>query len=317
MKRFLKHSALFTTGLLILLLLTDAGIGQKMRKQRCDYPGLIGGADVCPVLECADVPGPRVQVLYLGDSVSRQLFRPGAEPNPRVRYLSSNQAISLAGQYYLLRRAMDHCPGVREVDLIYFPMAWRNDLPRSLSHDYYCGYFHSPGQVAETFKVTRDCDLLVAHLGRWLLPNLMAANSASHPQYAAPPPESAGGAETAPRADPEPLLTAMTRICRAMPGDMRPRDQPRKAGEIKLSAVSLHFLSKIRALCRDRGCQLRIIPSPCSDRVRYQHPEQVYDGEIVYFDQTWFRDGVHFFPQHIAEARQRLIETDHLEASRP
>ena len=246
MKRFLKNSALFTAGLLCLLLLINAGIGRKMRKARCDYPGLIGGPDVCTVLDRAAVPGPGVQTLYLGDSVSRQLFRPGAEPNPQVLYLSSNQAISLAGQYYLLRRSLDSCPQVREVDFFYFPLAWRNDLPRLMSHDYYCGYFHEPNQIAETFQVTRDCDLLAAHVGRWLLPNLMAANSASHPAVAAPSPEAAGEVEAAPTSDPEPLLTAMTRVCRAVPGCAGRRKAPTRAGEIKVSPVSQYFLAKMR-----------------------------------------------------------------------
>jgi hypothetical protein len=306
-KRFLKNSALFTAGLVCLLLLTDAGIGQKMRKARGDYPGLIGGTDVYPVLERAAVPGPDVRTIYLGDSVSRQLFRPGAEPKPQVLYLSSNQAISMAGQYHLLRQALDNCPHAREVDLFYMPLAWRNDLPRVMSHDYYCGYFHAPGQIAETFRATRDCGLLAAHVGRWLLPNLMAANSASHPAVAAPAPELVE-AEAAPASDPEPLLTAATRICRALPGYAPPPQAPAQVGRIKVSNVSQYFLAKIRTLCRERGCTLRVLPSPCSSRVRYQNVDQVYDAEVLYFDPFWFRDGIHLLGQHLPEVRRRMIE---------
>jgi hypothetical protein len=306
-KRFAKNSALFTAGLLCLLFLTDAGIGRKMRKAGCDYPGLIGGPDVCTALEHATAPRPSVRTIYLGDSVSRQLFRPGAEPNAQVLYLSSNQAISLAGQYYLLRRALDHCPEVREVDFFYFPLAWRNDLQRFMSHDYYCGYFHDPDQIAETFRATRDCDLLAAHLGRWLLPNLMAANSASHPAVAAPPPELVE-AEAAPASDPEPLLTAATLICRALSGYAPPAQPPVRVGLIKVSNISQYFLAKIRTLCRERGCTLRVLASPCSNRVRYQNANQVYDAEVLYFDPSWFRDGVHFLGQHVPDVRRRMIE---------
>ena len=182
MKRFLRNSVLFLAGLLGVGFFVDARVGRVIRKSYGKYgTRLVVGFDVYQAVKRSDVPGPQVRVLYLGDSVSRQLFGYKTEPGPRVRYLCSNQAVSLAGQYYLLGRALKSCPNTREVDFFYFPGSWANNLPRLLSHDYYCGYFHTPGEIAETFAATRDFDLLAAQAGRCVFPNLLTANSASRP----------------------------------------------------------------------------------------------------------------------------------------
>src|SRR5207244_3782124 len=56
-----------------------------------------------------------------------------------------------------------------------------NNLPRELSRDYFCGFFHRPDQVREIFRLKNDFELTASHIGRCLIPNLMAANSSWHP----------------------------------------------------------------------------------------------------------------------------------------
>ena len=138
--------------------------------------GHIIGADVYGATWRARRRTPEVRTILLGDSVARQLFPPGREPkelNGRYRFLTSNQAISMAGQYYLLQDALRSCPGATDVYLLYFPGSLANDLGPDFTHDYFCGYFHSPRQIAEVFAVKRDFTLLASQVGHGLFPNLM------------------------------------------------------------------------------------------------------------------------------------------------
>src|SRR5437764_1293744 len=86
------------------------------------------GREVYEAVKVARRRGAGVKTLYLGDSVARQLFRHGLEPRPDVRYVTSNYAVAVAGQYYLLEDALKSCPNVREVNLFLVPGVWGHDL---------------------------------------------------------------------------------------------------------------------------------------------------------------------------------------------
>jgi hypothetical protein len=314
-RRLLKTSAIFLLGLIACLALAEWFIGRQIRRTMAR--GMLGGVDVYLAKRQAKRDAPHAQAILIGDSVARQLFMPAKEPNDRVRYVASNQAISMAGQYYMLEETLPHCPAATDVYLVYYPGSFGNGLPKDLTHDYYCGYFHRPSQVIETFKVTHDTSLLVAHVGRMLLPNLMAANSARHiadgtrdsfgkalDQQPAPKPD-AGFAQLP--ADREVVLDLASAIVPPVkPIPDRAWAPPPGLQPVQVSHVSWYYLAKMRTLCEQKGLTLHVLPAPCSDIVTWYDGDHVYDQPIVYFDRAQFHDAMHFEKPFIDTARERI-----------
>ncbi|HWE95659.1 MAG TPA: hypothetical protein VG269_16965 [Tepidisphaeraceae bacterium] len=311
-KRFFAISAGFLVGFLAAALAFDRAMANHLRKT--NQEGNLG-SEVYTVVQQAAKRDARVRTIVLGDSVSRQLFTPGTEPGlrgGRVRFLSSNQAISAAGQYYLMEDALRHYPRLKDVYLFYLPGAWANDLPPALTHDYFCAYFHHADQVAEVFAVKRDFALTAAHAGRWLLPHVMEANSLSRPafifQATAPRPSQGAQAGTAPPPpDPEPLLTALSGLC----APQAPAIFPPRPGmsPIVMSPVSAHYLAKMHAECKAHGATLHVLPCPVSILTPFDDAERIYDAPIIYVDPAKLMDPVHFKLRYVPEAREMVVTT--------
>jgi hypothetical protein len=81
--------------------------------------------------------------------------------------------------------------------------------------------------------------------------------------------------------------------------------------------VSHYYLAKMRALCRDRGVRLRVLPGPCPDTYRFHDPQRVYDADLLYVDHTKFSDGTHIRPEYLAEVRAQLMASHGLEPPSP
>ena len=302
----------FCLGLVLTVFAVDATLG--WRSARSQGKRLIG-RDVREAIAAARRPGERVTTLYLGDSVARQLFLPGAEPHDGVRYATSNFAIALAGQYYLLEDVLKSCPNVREVNLVMVVGVWGNDLDSVFTHDYFCGHFHSRAQVAEVFRLKRDWRLSAVHASRWLLPNLLAHNAARRPQAPSAAPAQGHVVEgwLAP-AGGEPLLTVLARGFPPPPPVEPVPPAPDGAVAIPLSRVSRHYLDRMRALCAARGIRLRVVCGPCPDTYRFADTAGIYDGPIFYVDHHKFSDGVHIRPEHLDAVRADLIARFGLDA---
>ncbi|MDB5332966.1 MAG: hypothetical protein JWP03_4117 [Phycisphaerales bacterium] len=311
-KRFFAVSAAFLAGFLAAALAFDRAMARHLRTT--NQEGNLG-SEVYTAAQQAGKRDARVRTIVLGDSVSHQLFNPGTEPDlrsGRVRFLSSNQAISAAGQYYLMEDALRHYPKLKDVYLFYLPGAWANDLPPALTHDYFCAFFHRADQVVEVFAVKRDFALSAAHAGRWLLPHVMEANSLSRPAFVfqsgvprASPGAQAGTAPPPP--DPEPLMTALSRLC-APPA---PAIIPPRPGmsPIVMSPVSAHYLAKMHAACKAHGATLHVLPCPVSTLTPFDDAERIYDAPIIYVDPEKLMDPVHFKPKYVPEARELVMTT--------
>jgi hypothetical protein len=236
------------------------------------------GQDVYQVLEAADTPHPQVTTLYLGDSVARQLFTTGEELSPKELYLPSNQAVSVAGQYCILQITAARAPHLRRVYLFYTPRSWANNLDQIFTHDYFCGYFHSPSLLWEIWTLKHDRQLTEAHVGRMLLPNIMANRSQSN--YGVPlgssPPDSYD----------------------------------------YVSQTSWYFVGKMKDFCRQRQIAFTILPCPCiGTPSEFVKVAPIYDAPITFYDASLFLPArVHLRKPNIAPIRQRMIEQFHLNA---
>lgn len=300
---FASTACLFVFGLIVCLFSVDRALGWQ---SRTFHPRKRTAHDVLEIQYRARQPGPNVRCIYLGDSVGRQLFRSGSEPSGAFRYLTTNGAVSMAGQYYLLEDALNHAPRVRDVYIFCFPGNLANDLVPPGSHDYFCGCFHEPRQIAEVFAVKRDVKLLAAHVGRFLLPNLLSENS-RHWVFEAQASTSVSFIHQP--TDPEPLLAWCNRLLKAPPS---PTIAPPDCPNIVQSTTTLGFLPKIRRLCESRGIALHLLPVPVSARYRIADDDRPFDAGVIYLPATDFVDGLHFRPDAIGKARQRVISAYHL-----
>lgn len=276
---FLRRALLFITLLLCITVALELSLARANHKTHGQFRV---GEDVYQVLEAAELPHPQVTTLYLGDSVARQLFKMHTEPSPKLLYLPSNQAISLAGQYCILENVIERTPNLRHVCLLYTPRSWANNLDQIFTHDYFCGYFHSPALVWEIWTLQRDMQLTEAHVGRMLLPNIMAENSylnRSQSNYGVP----------------------------IVPVTSEPEKHP-------LSKPSKYFVNRIKDLCRERQITLRILPCPCMGTAeQFAELAPIYDAPITFYDPDLFLpDRIHFRKPNVEPMRQRVVEQFHL-----
>ena len=304
--RFLRAATPFCIGLAVVV--GAAEMFLRLRNDLQDGRKLIG-REVYVAKQAARRPGPGVTTLYLGDSVARQLFRPGTEPGADVRYVTSNYAISLAGQFYLLEEALNHCPDVRVVNLLLVPHTWGNDLGPPFTDDYFCGHFHGARQIADVWRLKKDVRLTTVHASRWLLPNLLAENAARRPQGPVDAPAQGHPVEgwLAP-AGGEPLLRVVDALVPPpATASVAARVAPDGVIDLPLSSVSRHYLARIGALCQSRGVTLRVLPGPVPDTRRYRDPHAVYDRDVLHVDAAKFLDETHVRPEHLSEVRAEVI----------
>jgi hypothetical protein len=278
MKRFLIRAILFLSLLITLLVAMELSIARANHKTHGQFRI---GAEVYRAIETAQTPHPELTTLYLGDSVAHQLFPVHTEPSPKLLYLSTNQAISVAGQYCLLQKVIETSPHLRHVYLFYTPRSWSNDLDQIFTHDYFCGYFHSPALVWEIWQLKHDTQLTESHFARLILPNIMAENSylnRSQSNYNVP-------------------------LVKVDSADAHP-----------FSQTSRRFLSKMKALCERRQITLAVLPCPCmGNPSQFAALDQIYNAPIRFYDPDLFLpDLIHFKKPNVQPMRERVIEEFHL-----
>ena len=226
------------------------------------------GVEIYDVLERAARPSADVERVYIGDSVARQFFPPGGEPNSRVRFLTTNATISLAGDYYLVEETFRHCPNARDIVLVTRPEKLQTNLDLADHQDYFSAFFHRPDEISELWRVKADRRLTSSQAAHWLLPGVMAINNLW-------------------RQDPR----ALTRR-----GAVRVRDVILVPTTVSLSPVAAHFVPRLRALAAARGGTLRIVSVPLPESEPWTDPSRILNDAIMYLGRESFGDGVHLGP---------------------
>ena len=263
LRRLAATSALFTIGAVLVLSLFERIAHQRIVDAQGEN---IVGADVYDVvMRRATAPGPDVERVYIGDSVARQFFPAGQEPNPRLRFLTSNATIGLAGNYYILEDAFRLLPKARDIVLIARPELLKVDLDPPFTSDYFSGFFHTPARIAEVWRVKRDPQLTVSQISRFLLPSTLMINSAWRQQ---------------PRG-----------FHATVPGF----EQRSRAGahDVELSVTGAYFLGRMRALAASRGGTLRVISVPLPDDQQWSDPAGYFTGPFMFVERRAFGDAVH------------------------
>lgn len=252
----------------VTLMLAVAACEALAERRIASHDEDLVGVEIYDALRRAAAPGPEVERVYVGDSVARQFFPPGSEPNPRLRFLTTNATISLAGDFFLLEEAFRHAPNARDIVLVTRPETLRLDLDQPSSQNYFSTFFHRPAEIREMWAVTRDRRLAVAQSVHWLLPGLMAVNNLW-------------------RQDPPAFVRR---------GPTRARDIITVPTPVTLSPVGAHFLSRMAALAASRGGRLRVVAVPLPDSEPWVDAGHLLNAPIMYLPRAVFGDGVHVGP---------------------
>jgi hypothetical protein len=325
--RAARISAAFCAGLVVVLFAVDFLLGRHFARHH--GRGDIIGDDVYEVVHVRALRhDDRITTLFLGDSVARQFYYPTHEPpQSPLRYLTSNQAIGVAGQYYLLRDALVAAPHTKRVFLLYTPRSFGNNLDPPLAYDYFCQFFHRPDEIAQVFVVKRDAQLTAVQIGRWMLPNLIAMNRLSDLRLRSPEGEwfsaasndatNNNAASQTTGAGGESVLDAAAAVTRWIwppPFNVTPPTSQKDRKPIPMSAVSAYFLTQIRLLCESKGIELRVIPCPCTDARRFIEQPTPFDAPIWYLPADEFRDAIHLKPEFIEARRGEFVTRYGLDA---
>lgn len=74
------------------------------------------------------------KTLLLGDSVGKQLF---SKDNENYNSLTTNQAISIAGNYFLLKNYLNAGNTIESLVIIYHPQSFLNNLDQKFTYHYF------------------------------------------------------------------------------------------------------------------------------------------------------------------------------------
>jgi hypothetical protein len=261
---FLKRAPVF----LVTLVAAVAGFEVLAERRIAADPSDLVGVEIYDVIRRAAEPGPDVERIYVGDSVARQFFPPGGEPHSRVRFLTTNATISVAGDFFLAQEAFRHCPNARDIVIVSRPEKLQTNLDPADQQDYFSAFFHRADEIAELWRVKHDRRLAIAQTVHAALPGIMAINNL----WRQSPP-------------------ALTRR-----NPVRPRSVILVPTRVSLSPVSAHFLARLRSLAAARGGRVRIVSVPLPDTEPWADPSRIFGDDIMYLARDVFGDGVHLGP---------------------
>jgi hypothetical protein len=136
MKPVIIKSIIFLTGLAILFSLKSIYLLHNDK-----YKDYVRAKAIYKAIEKSKRKKSGVKALIIGDSVGFQLFN-SAGYNDSIYSLTTNQAISLTGQYILLTNFLSVNHDLKNVVMIYTPFAFKRDLNQQYTFQYFLKPFY-------------------------------------------------------------------------------------------------------------------------------------------------------------------------------
>jgi hypothetical protein len=121
--------------------------------------------------------------LILGDSVARQLYDRRNESSTGFLHVTSNQAISMAGQELLLRFALQSNPQLKRVVLLSHPSGFFNDLDQPFTYNYFAKPFCNLATWPQLSSLVKERMARKVELWAAFLPLVKASQLLSNVNY--------------------------------------------------------------------------------------------------------------------------------------
>jgi hypothetical protein len=240
---------------------------------------ITGGEVVLAIARSLKKAESNVAKLLLGDSVGKQLY-PMEKNVDTVQSLACNQAISLAGQYFLLQNFLTNNPPNKDkpykVYFVVHPQSLINNLDELFTYHNFVKNFYTEPYTKE-FTPEVDASLAIIPY-KWIARNplIMTTNYAPMVHF-----------------------------------DHKHQRPP-------LSPITRAYLPKIVQLCKEKGVQFQLIPPFIAEGKKYrvdnlkaaleQHPDMKpyftgYFEKIKYLPTSAFVDSIHLHnPQYGRDA---------------
>jgi len=136
MKNFIRNTVLFLL-LIVVFIETTSTILLFNNLYLFNYPG----KDIYISIEKSKKKN-KTKILLLGDSVGKQLFD-NKQNFDRLNSFACNQAISMAGQYFLLHNYLEAGNNIDKLIIIYNPFSFRNNLNQVYTFHYFLKPFYN------------------------------------------------------------------------------------------------------------------------------------------------------------------------------
>lgn len=222
--------------------------------------------------------GPYTKLL-LGDSVCYQMTNGLREYNQEYSLVGNNQALTLAGEYLLVREFFETHEGVTDVYLMVGVDELRANVNVTLGYQYVVIPFVREGLIGNLEEET--IEQMESNFGAFFMQRPIA------------------------------MLVGCSSVNRKLYLNfLKDYTTPYYGEQDALSSTTCIYLPKIYELCEENGATLHLIPDPLADNDwRHQQVEELeadfaakgfdelfpnYFDEIVYYPEEQFLDGVHF-----------------------
>lgn len=146
---FIKNSCVFVASSLVFIFVYFLTV------YHAEFPDKIYGYEVYHSIKKSLQKKTNTNVLILGDSVAKQLYD-NNDYNDSIYSLACNQAISVAGQYFLLHNFLSKHEDKEKLDiiLIYLPLSFNNNLDQKYTFQYFVKPFYNDAYLP---LMTNDC----------------------------------------------------------------------------------------------------------------------------------------------------------------
>lgn len=229
-------------------------------------------------------------IVIVGDSVARQIFPPEQqEESLDTCYLTSNQAITVLGNYLLLLEYLSNNPQTEEVIYIARPQSLANNLWLKHSYQYFIYPFYNDYNEKNIDEETKE--IIRNKFGKVFVENEQLKDFIFKNSFF--------------------LSSYLGRIQR----------QEEIINEKMISELSVKYILKISQLCEERKIKFSVCSPPLSnidDNRQWNEFEQQIDEcelndimgdyvkRIVYYEVEDFSDKTHFTNEFLEKNREKI-----------
>lgn len=283
MKKIILKTVLLTaivfvmvTGSFLLLIYADIN------------PNKLLGYEVYDALEEVEQANSYEAVL-LGDSVSRQLCPPENQgENAQVCYLSTDQAVTVVGNYILLCRYLENHPQTKQVIYMVQPVGLANNMRSDFSYQYFILPLYREPYLAYIDESTREA--VEGKYGRMFVSN--------------------------------PVIRYILRNSAVCLKPYLERIHDDEDGTVP--EMMFRYLSSMRELCGKYGAEFILVSSPLNEGFDYDtehfletvmqtEDEELrelferYTASMRFYEKDCFSDDVHFTKDYLEMHREEIL----------
>ena len=273
MKNFLlKTITYFITAILSIQIISFIYIKTDFLYGLFNYPGI----KIYKAIKKSKLKSVK-RTLLLGDSVGNQLF---FEDDENYISLTTNQAISIAGNYFLLKNYLNAGNTIESLVIIYHPQSFRNNLDQKFTYHYFLKPFFN-NDYNKYFSENLLAQIKNIPNKNYLsIPSIKATNWS--PSF--PPSKKSNNIEKD-----------------------KFDNNYEKNKSYYLSPISIEYLNMIKSLSIEYRFSIKLLPPPVSidkkiNFISFQKETEntdlieefkFYLDNLNYIDENYFSDGIH------------------------